>query len=248
MAMLYAGLARGGLVEPLCLRDGAPQPEPIRLVRPFAAWYVADILAGAPRPLGFLDSGAGAGLPFKTGTSYGYRDAWAIGFSPSHTVAVWVGRPDGGSCTGCIGIDVAAPLMRRLFDLLGPDAMAGFGPPPAGSVIAGNADLPPILRRFDRSLDVIPVPELDIAFPPDGVRVRLERHADVTDTLPLRADGGVPPFTWLVNGAPVPSHGRLSVGEWLPDGSGFADIRVVDSRGQSAAARIFIELAESGAL
>ena len=246
MAMLYAGLAQGGLVDPLCLQAHERANGPFRLVRPFAAWYVADILAGAPRPLGFLDSGAGAGLPFKTGTSYGYRDAWAIGFSPSHTVAVWVGRPDGGSCTGCIGIDVAAPLMRRLFDLLPPDAMAGFGSAPTGSVIAGNADLPPILRRFDRSLELIPVPNLDIAFPPDGVRVRLESHADVTDTLPLRADGSVPPFTWLVNGAPVPSHGRLSVGEWLPDGSGFADIRVVDSRGQSAAARVFIELAETG--
>jgi penicillin-binding protein 1C len=245
MAALYAGLARGGLMAPLCVQAGDGSVEPVRLVRPFAAWYVADILAGAARPLGFLETGSG--LPFKTGTSYGYRDAWAIGFSPRYTVAVWVGRPDGGSCTGCIGIDVAAPLMRRLFDLLPPDAMTGFGPAPAGAVIAGNADLPPILRRFDRSLNVIPVAELGIAFPPDGVRVRIERHGDELDTLPLRADGGVPPFTWLVNGAPVPSFGRLSAGEWLPDGSGFADISVIDSRGESAAARIFVELA-NGAL
>jgi penicillin-binding protein 1C len=240
MATLYAGLARGGLVAPLCVQGGEAA-EPVRLVHPYATWYVADILSGAARPQGFLE--AGGGVPFKTGTSYGYRDAWAVGFSPRYTVAVWVGRPDGGSCTGCIGIEVAAPLMRRLFDLLPPDALDGFGTPPPGAVIASNADLPAILRRFDRSVDVMPVPELAIAFPPDGVRVRIERHNDTADTLPLRADGGVPPFTWLVNGAPVPSFGRLSTGEWLPDGSGYADISVIDSRGQSAAARVFVDLA-----
>ena len=244
MAALYAGLARGGAIAPLCITETETSEEPHRFVRPFAAWYVADILGGAARPLGFRSEGAA--LPFKTGTSYGYRDAWAIGFSGDYTIAVWVGRPDGGSCTGCIGIDVAAPLMRRLFDLLPPDALAGLPPAPAGSVIASNADLPSLLRRFDRNLSPIPLPSLDIAFPPDGVRVRLTSDDEGTDVLPLRAEGGVPPLTWLVNGAPVPAYGRLSLAEWLPDGAGYADIRVVDSHGQSAAARVFIELHDIG--
>ena len=245
MAALYVGLARGGTVSPLCVTETETPVEPHRLVRPFAAWYVADILGGAARPLGFRNEDAS--LPFKTGTSYGYRDAWAVGYSSTYTIAVWVGRPDGGSCTGCIGIDVAAPLMRRLFDLLPPDAMDGLSPAPAGAVIASNAELPALLRRFDRNLDPMPLPDLDIAFPPDGVRVRLAAYEDGTDPLPLRAEGGVLPLTWLVNGTPVPAYGRLSLAEWLPDGAGFADIRVVDSHGQSAAARVFIELHDTGA-
>ena len=61
----------------------------------------------------------------------------------------------------------------------------------------------------------MPLPDLDIAFPPDGVRVRLASNEDGAEPLPLRAEGGVLPLTWLVNGSPVPVYGRLSLAEWL---------------------------------
>ncbi len=57
-------------------------------------------------------------IAWKTGTSYGFRDAWAIGITPEYLVAVWVGNADGEGRTGLTGLSAAAPLMFDLFDLL----------------------------------------------------------------------------------------------------------------------------------
>ena len=94
IARLYAGFARGGEAPALIERlDGtAPIIGPRRVTDPVAAFYVADILRGAPPPANAL-SGR---IAFKTGTSYGFRDALAVGFDRGTTIAVWVGRPDNG--------------------------------------------------------------------------------------------------------------------------------------------------------
>ena len=75
-----------------------------------AAAYVTDILAGAP--------GAAAGearIAMKTGTSYGYRDAWAMGYDGRIVVGVWVGRPDGAPLPGMMGADTAVPILGDVF-------------------------------------------------------------------------------------------------------------------------------------
>ena len=89
LTMLYAGLARQGTVAPLTERLGAPPLPPRRLIEPVAAWYVGNVLLGTPPP----ENAAGGRIAFKTGTSYGYRDAWAIGFDGKRTIGVWTGRP-----------------------------------------------------------------------------------------------------------------------------------------------------------
>ena len=68
-------------------------------VEPVAAWYVGKILLGTPPP----ENAAGGRIAFKTGTSYGYRDAWAVGFDGKRTIGVWVGRPDGAPVSGLVG-------------------------------------------------------------------------------------------------------------------------------------------------
>ncbi|MGE4221538.1 MAG: penicillin-binding protein 1C, partial [Alphaproteobacteria bacterium] len=112
MAMLYRGLASGGIVRPLSFLEVAPEGMAgHRLASPRAAWLVGDILRGTPVP----DTVAHATavdrreIAYKTGTSYGYRDAWAVGWSASYTVAVWVGRSDGTPRAGVLGRDAAAP-------------------------------------------------------------------------------------------------------------------------------------------
>ena len=87
LTMLYAGLARIGAAQPLLERDTVPQPAR-RLLDPVAAWYVGNILIGAPPP----DNAPHGRIAFKTGTSYGYRDAWAVGFDGRMTIGIWV-RP-----------------------------------------------------------------------------------------------------------------------------------------------------------
>ena len=119
LARLYAGLARGGEAPALIERlDGAP---PIigakRVTDPVAAYYVEDILRGAPPP----SSALSGRIAFKTGTSYGFRDALAIGYDKGTTIAVWVGRPDNGPTPGLIGRQAAAPILFDAFARLGRD-------------------------------------------------------------------------------------------------------------------------------
>ena len=96
-----------------------------------------------PPPL----NGSPGRIAYKTGTSYGYRDAWAIGFDGRHVIGVWVGRPDGTPVSGLSGISTAAPILFEAFDRLGAKRVALKGPPP-GASSPTTAALPPPLRRF----------------------------------------------------------------------------------------------------
>ncbi len=92
VAKLFVGLARGGNVIPLTLdaEKAGEAVEAHRLTDPVAAWQVSDVLRGAPPPAANLPGS----LSFKTGTSYGYRDAWSAGYDRKHTIVVWAGRAD----------------------------------------------------------------------------------------------------------------------------------------------------------
>jgi penicillin-binding protein 1C len=96
LAALYAGLAHGGTVPGLHeTMDGVGTAETgtRRIAEPVASWYVAGILRGAPPPL----NAPFGRIAYKTGTSYGYRDAFAIGFDKAHTIAVWLGQTMGSA-------------------------------------------------------------------------------------------------------------------------------------------------------
>src|SRR5690606_12588589 len=133
------------------------------------AWYVTDILRDVPPPL----NGSPGRIAYKTGTSYGYRDAWAIGYDGDTVIGVWVGRPDGVPVSGLTGISAAAPILFEGFDRLG--KVSAFAPAPAGAILASNAELPAPLRRFrhpdEKRVARNAAPE--IAFPADGVAVDL---------------------------------------------------------------------------
>ena len=134
----YVGLARGGEMLPLRFRQQATQTGPApRLVDPVAAWYVADTLLGAPPPLNAVPGR----IAYKTGTSYGYRDAWAVGFDRKHTIGVWVGRADNGAVPGLVGRTVAAPILFDAFARLGTDPRPF--PQPADAIVASTGHLPP---------------------------------------------------------------------------------------------------------
>src|SRR5690606_16461255 len=92
-----------------------------RLLSPGAAWIVREILAAGPRPgelQDMFDTGSRPRVAWKTGTSYGFRDAWAIGGTRRYTVGVWVGRPDGTPLPGQYGAVTALPLMLEVIDSL----------------------------------------------------------------------------------------------------------------------------------
>jgi penicillin-binding protein 1C len=84
-----------------------------------AAWIVRDLLEGVPRPAPGSDAAPERRrVAWKTGTSYGFRDAWAIGVTDDYTVGVWVGRPDGTPMPGYFGAVTAAPILFHVLDSL----------------------------------------------------------------------------------------------------------------------------------
>jgi penicillin-binding protein 1C len=128
----YSAFARGGLAARPRLQPQDALHER-RLLSPGAAWVVRRILAGQARP----DRDPRAELvqrpvlAWKTGTSYGFRDAWAIGVGPRHLIGVWIGRPDGTPVPGQFGLASAAPLLLQVHDLLvNRDRQRGLVPPP----------------------------------------------------------------------------------------------------------------------
>ena len=204
---------------------GAPQ----RLMEPVAAWQVGNALLGAPPP----DNAAGGRIAFKTGTSYGYRDAWAVGFDGKRTIGIWVGRPDGAPVPGILGRTAAAPILFDAFARLG-KPLAPLPPAPKGVVFASNGKLPLPLQRFRPS--VLPTegadPPLRILFPPNGARLDLASgESDASAAIALKISGGRLPVTVLVNGMPKATLRDRQTVTVAPDGSGFVRLTILDSTG-----------------
>jgi penicillin-binding protein 1C len=227
LTMLYAALARLGTATPVFERPDQGPGLPRRLLDPVAAWYVGNILLGTPPP----ENAVGGRIAFKTGTSYGDRDAWAIGFDGRETLGVWVGRPDGAPIPGLVGHRAAAPI---LFEAFARQARppAPLPPAPRGSLIAATARLPPPLQQFrSPGLGGPHGDPLRILFPPNGVTLDRSTGTD-PGPLALRVTGGVRPLTVLVNGAPLAdaAQGTRNL-SWEPDGPGFVRLTVMDARG-----------------
>mgnify|MGYP005839465167 CR=1 FL=1 len=231
MVQIYAMLGQGGHARPLTSRQGAANPPGEQVLARAATWQVGDILSTLAPPTG----APARRLAYKTGTSYGHRDAWAIGFDGRHVAGVWIGRPDGTPVPGAFGGDLAAPILFEAFQHLKPEADP-LPPPPPETLIVSTAELPRPLRRFagrDALFEAAPdAPKL--IFPPDGAILSSEGG------VPVKLRDGQPPFTWLADGRPVlvGAYRRDAV---LPlEGEGFSRLSVIDAEGRSA--RVTIEV------
>ncbi len=235
MVQLYAGLANGGVARPLFWRRDMVAAEGQRIISRSAAWQVAHILASVPPPQG--TAGRSGQIAYKTGTSYGHRDAWSIGFDGRHVIGVWLGRPDGTPVPGAFGGDLAAPILFEAFGRL-KRTPTPFAPPPPETLILSTASLPLPLQRF-RPRDAVFLKATDapvVSFPPDGAVLR---HS--SDTIPLKLRDGVLPMTVLVNGAPILTDLRGRSAMLPAPGPGFSRISVIDAKGRGAEVRIRME-------
>ena len=154
--------------------------------------------------------GGPAGVAWKTGTSWGGRDAWAMGMDQRHVVGIWVGRPDGTPMPNATGARLALPLLAQVFERLPAAPRAPF----AQRALSGAA--------------AAPMDGLRLLFPPPRATL------PVAGRVVLRAAGGQRPLTFLVDGAPlITDPARREVG-WVPPGPGFYRITVLDAEGASA--------------
>jgi penicillin-binding protein 1C len=231
LTQLYAGFPRLGTTKPLReIMIDRDSREPMRLMDQAAAWQVGNVLIGTPPP----ENGVHGKIAFKTGTSYGFRDAWSVGFDGRTTIGVWVGRPDGAPVPGLVGRTAAAPILFDAFARTG-KIPAGLPKPPKGVLLASNAKLPLPLRRFR------PVGELirtgadqapHIQFPLNGSRIDVDRSGDgQAAAMPVKVAGGVLPLTMMINGIAVGEIDSRRQRLVDPPGPGFARLTVIDATG-----------------
>lgn len=112
-------------------RDRFALLQPVAPLTAGAIWHTFEAMIAVSRPAAdrFWEQFASSEkIAWKTGTSYGARDGWAIGCTPDHVIAVWVGNADGEGRPGLTGAASAAPLMFDLFQLV-PAANHWFSPP-----------------------------------------------------------------------------------------------------------------------
>lgn len=244
LVQAYAALANGGTKVTLTNGVGS-NPGPYRresLLSPHAAWQIAEILAGVPAPA----NSSPRLLAYKTGTSYGYRDAWSIGFDGRYVLGVWVGRADNGAVPGSTGGGTAAPILFEAFARSGLKPVP-FRKAPSGTSVIARADLPQGLKRFvPKGRGLVPVRGFmappEIVYPPQGARVALaDMEGDGFAPLILKLQGGKAPFRWIVNGKPMEDPLRRRSASWIPDGRGFSTFTVIDAAGKAASVDIFIE-------
>jgi len=230
LAVLYAALADGGVAKPLAYTQAQAQARMgsggTRIVRPEAAAEVLDILREAPGPRGRAPTAltrGGPAMAFKTGTSYGFRDAVAAGVVGGHVIIVWTGRADGGARAGLTGRDAALPLLFDAADVVGAPASAPRPIAPKGA--------PQALQQLRPAGGEGP----RLIFPPDGATVQVESVGPAARGLVMAAGGE--DLSWYVDGRPLaadPVSGRVV---WPPGASGFYRLRVVAGQGRAAAAR-----------
>ena len=243
LVQAYAALANRG--EPVRLGNGIEeQPGMIDgepLLEPQAVWNVADILSDVLPPQGSRR----LGIAYKTGTSYGYRDAWSVGFDGRYVLGVWVGRPDNGAVPGIAGYQTAAPILFEAFSKSGVP-ITPLPAAPAGAMRLAQSDLPISQRRFSMTASGLisasarePAPQ--IVYPPEGARVDLGAGLGDISPLVLKLQGGRAPFRWLANGRPLNELSRRRTSEWTPDGAGYSTLTVIDAAGRAASVRVFVE-------
>jgi len=205
-----------------------------------AAWQVSDILTGLPQPV----SDEAHAIAYKTGTSYGYRDAWAIGFDGRFAIGVWVGRADGTPVPKQTGADTAAPILFKAFQSLGPDRTP-LPAAPASLTAQAQEDAPPALKtaRLTSGQSARAGQGVGITFPPDGSLIDLGIGAGHDGNLAIKLSGGDLPVTVLVDGKPGGTGGRhfsrqIDQSVLQP---GYVEVTVIDARGDSSSVRVFVK-------
>jgi penicillin-binding protein 1C len=260
LVALYCALANGGKYAPLTL-----VPQNHLKITPFihaaASWYVTHILEDAPAPSGLVDWVVTQKTPvaFKTGTSYGARDALCIGYTVgphSYTAGVWTGRADGSPSPNQLGRKTAAPILLKIFNtiIFQDRGQSGFveGFPPPEVLLVPGKQLPERLRRFRHAHPTSF--SGSTAFPKNQIKMRIispqtsttfalqKKGSRFTDfnPIPLTLHGGKPPFLLLVNCQPTPiSFVRQDACKnqhaafWSPTKIGFFELSLMDGEGHS---------------
>jgi penicillin-binding protein 1C len=237
LAILYAALGDGGMAKPLIWHareeDASHKAKGKRFLGEDSAREILKILADAPGPTGRAPARLTQNAPqiaFKTGTSYGFRDAWAAGVAGDKAIIVWAGRADGAPRPGHVGRSDALPLLFEIADRAG--VHLSVGDRNADRILAV-----PERRPQTALVNFAPQQAPEILFPPRGA----ELWAGAIDGAPARAfvlaGRGAGPLRWFIDGKPCTlDDGGLPV--WSPESPGFYTITATDEIGRQSRVRV----------
>lgn len=239
LAILYAALGDGGRAKSLVWTADEEAEnrarKGYRMMEAESASEILDILRRAPTPEGRMPGRLTADAPqvaFKTGTSYGFRDAWAAGVSGDHAIVVWVGRADGAPRPGETGRTAALPILFEVADRaayhLGGDGDARARLMPERQHEADGA-----LQSFDHSVAEAP----HILFPPKNAELWSGEINGAPSRPFVLAGRGVGKLRWFIDGEPSEiDDAGLPI--WQPERAGFYAVSAVDDEGRTSEVRV----------
>lgn len=220
MVQAYGGLAHHG--QAISLHETVQEPvEGAQFINPTAATMVAEILRTMPAP---STTQAGS-VAYKTGTSYGHRDSWAIGFDGQHVIGVLLGRADNTAIPGAFGAALATPILFQMFDIIGVVRPS--------RVLLQNTRLtvlPSHLKQFaapEKRQDSV-----NIVFPPEGATIEI-----CPPGLVVKINGGAAPYRLILNDELMPKlyYERAFIVPVHDDG--FYTVSIIDARADVSSQR-----------
>ena len=225
----YVTLANNGSAKSLTFLKEAKQSS-LNLVSPKSAKIVTAILRQLPPPNNYLDRADK--IAYKTGTSYGYRDFWSMGYSKNYTIGIWIGRANNQPVVKASAREIATPIMFEAFSLT--DAIKGLKQWSWSSNFIKNK-APKVLKYFDKELKS--QDKLKFLYPKKGARYQSASCHKVT--VELAIDNGKEPYFFYIDNKPKATNSKKLN---LKLGVGAHTITVLDSSGESIIRNIWVDM------
>ncbi len=241
LVLLYNCLAHGGEVFPLKYSQDLCFGKNCNLLSAQSAQQIKSILTlgenYAP-----LSAKVQQDFAVKTGTSYGYRDAWALGVGGRYTVGVWLGCPDGTSMRGSTGNSIGVPILKKIFQVLPQGAHHPIVTYATHRTIVPY-QLHPGVSQAQIGQTNLNEDRFAVTFPIDGTVVQLQRDEQGQRlSISLITEGGDGEIEWLVNDRPIVLQKERHRTLWLPPAPGFYALTAVDREGKQS--RVVVEVQE----
>ena len=225
----YVAIANGGSCKKLIVLKETKQSN-VSLIKSKNAKQVTAILRQLPPPDSYRDSTDK--IAYKTGTSYGYRDFWSMGYSKNYTIGVWVGKANNKPVVKISAREIATPIMFEAFSLT--DAIKGLQQWSWSSNFIKNK-APKVLKYFDKELKS--QDKLKFLYPKKGARYQSASCHKVT--VKIAIDNGKEPYFFYIDNKPKPTNlKKLN----LKLGVGAHTITVLDSSGESISKDIWVDM------
>jgi len=229
LAELYTTLANGGKAKRLHYLVGVSSME-VSLYDYNSCRIVTSILREVPAPQGFINQNNH--IAYKTGTSYGYRDSWAMAYSKEYTVALWVGKPNNATQLKLTGLNTSAPLAFEVFSLLNSIKSLNHW----NWRVGGYSNAPKALKNFDNPNSYEFKNRLKFIYPVKNSRYRSAGCEDVL--VKVKVANGEQPYSWYIDSKAIEVKQKSTT---VPFEYGGHTITIIDSNGDVISRDIWVD-------